>query len=85
MLDIKTTNQAEGLQVIRSMVQTWSAERAQLNYLKSLETLDWRWRIKALADVLGTHSLLLDAELKRLHQAVASARAAGSTEVVLDK
>ena len=70
LLDLGTVNQAEGLRVIASAAQEWTPERAQFNYLKSLERLDWRWRFKTLAEVLGTHSLRLDTDLARLTNVV---------------
>ena len=74
LLDIRTVNQAEGLKVIGSMVRAWTAERAQLNYIRSLETLDWRWRFKTLAEALNTHSTQLHGELERLTEVIRSRR-----------
>jgi hypothetical protein len=73
MVDIGTVQQAEGLNVIASMARAWSSDRAQLNYIKSLEGLDWRWRLKTLAEALDMRSLRLDAELERLTNVVRSA------------
>ena len=78
LLDIGTVNPIEGLKVIDSMVRAWTPERARFNYLKSLETLDWRLRFKMLADALGVHSPRLDAELARLTNAIRSAQPAGT-------
>lgn len=72
LLDIGTVNQTEGLKVIGSMAREWTPERAQLNYIRSLETLDWRWRFKTLAEALNTHSVKLDTELERLTKAISS-------------
>jgi len=74
LLDIGTVNQTEGLKVIASAAREWTPERAQLNYIRSLETLDWRWRFKTLAEALGTHSSQLDAELARLQNVIRSAQ-----------
>jgi hypothetical protein len=76
LLDTGTVNQTEGLKVIDSMVRAWTPERAQLNYIRSLETFDWRLRFKTLAEALDAHSLQLDAELARLTQAIRSAQLA---------
>jgi hypothetical protein len=73
-LDLGTTNQAEGLRVIASAVREWTPERARFNYMKSLQNLDWRWRFKALAEALDTHSSKLDAELARLQNVIRSAQ-----------
>jgi hypothetical protein len=78
LVDIGTVNQTEGLKVIGSMVRTWTPDRAQLNYIKSLETLDWRLRFKTLAQALDAHSLPLDAELARLTKVTRAAQLAGT-------
>jgi hypothetical protein len=78
LVDIGTVNPAEGLNVIGSMVRGWTPDRAQLNYIKSLETLDWRLRFKTLAEALDAHSLPLDTELARLTQVIRSAQLAGT-------
>jgi len=77
MLDIGTVNQMEGLKVIGSMVRAWTPDRAQLNYIRSLEALDWRWRFKTLAKALDIHPLQLDRELDRLTKAIRSAKPTG--------
>jgi hypothetical protein len=74
LLDLGTSNQADGLKVIASAVREWTPERAQINYIKSLETLDWRWRFKTIAEALDTHSSELDAELARLQKVIRSAQ-----------
>jgi hypothetical protein len=72
LLDIGTVEQAEGLKVIASAAREWTPERAQVNYIRSLETFDWRWRFKTLADALETRSSKLDAELARLQSLIRS-------------
>jgi hypothetical protein len=74
LLDIGTVDQTEGLKVIASAVREWTPERAKLNYIRSLETFDWRWRFKTLADALDIHSSELDAELARLQNVISSAQ-----------
>jgi hypothetical protein len=74
LLDLGTANQAEGLRVIASAVGEWTPERAKVNYIKSLENLDWRWRFKAIAEALNTRPTRLDAELARLQSVIRSAQ-----------
>jgi hypothetical protein len=78
LLDIGTVNQTEGLKVIGSMARAWTPDRAQLNYIRSLETLDWRLRFKTIAEALDAHSLQLDTELARLAKVVRSVQPAGT-------
>jgi hypothetical protein len=66
LLDIGTVNRAEGLELIASAVHEWTPDRAHLNYAKSLESLDWRWRFKTLSEALQIRSSQLDTELARL-------------------
>ena len=70
MLDLGTVSRAEGLEVIARAVREWTPMRARVNYLKSLERLDWRWRFKEIVRVLGIRAPLLDAELNRIRQIV---------------
>jgi hypothetical protein len=74
LLDIGTVHRAEGLKVIGSAVRGWTPERAQLNYIRSLEIFDWRWRFKRIAEVLDIHSFALDAELARMQTVIRSAQ-----------
>jgi hypothetical protein len=74
LLDMGTVNQTEGLKVIASATREWTPERAQINYVRSLEAFDWRWRLKTLAEALDTRSSMLDAELARLQNVIRSAQ-----------
>jgi hypothetical protein len=78
LLDIGTVDQTKGLKVIASAAREWTPERAQLNYRRSLETFDWRWRFKMLAEALDTKSSDLDAELARLENVIRSAQLTGT-------
>jgi hypothetical protein len=78
LLDIATVNQAEGLEVIRSAARQWTPELAQLNFNKSLEIFDWRWRIKTVAEVLNARVPKLDAELSRINELMRSVQPAGT-------
>jgi hypothetical protein len=78
LVDIGTVNPTEGLKVVGSMVRAWTPDRAQFNYIRSLETLDWRLRFKALADALDVRSPRLDTELAHLTQVIRSAQPAGT-------
>jgi hypothetical protein len=72
LLDLGTVNQCDGLEVITGALRLWTPARARLNYLKSLERLDWRWRFKKLTELLGTHSDQLDKELTDLSSVLTS-------------
>jgi len=74
LLDLGTVDRTEGLKVIVSAAREWAPERAQINYIRSLEAFDWRWRFKTLAEALDIHSPTLDAELARLQNVIRSAQ-----------
>jgi hypothetical protein len=76
LLDLTTVDRAKGLAVLAAAVRDWTPHRARRNYLRSLETLDWRWRLAKLASALEAHPPTLDAEMKRLRQAIDCARQA---------
>jgi hypothetical protein len=78
LLDLGTVDQTEGLNLIASAVREWTPERAQLNYTRSLENFDWRWRFKTLAEALDIHSIDLDVELARLQKVIRSAQPTAS-------
>jgi len=70
LLDLGTVDRGKGLTVIASAAREWTPECARLNYTRSLESLDWRWRFKTLSGALEIHSSTLDAELARLRKAI---------------
>ena len=82
LLDIGTTNQCDGLVVMAAAVRGWTPARARLNYVRSLERLDWRWRFKKLAELLGIRSDQLDKELTDLSAVLASGRRPASQPLI---
>lgn len=74
LLDLGTVDQEEGLEVITGAVRDWTPAHARMNYLQSLQRLDWRWRFKKLADFLGIRSGRLDKELTDLNAVLDSDR-----------
>jgi len=69
-LDLGTVNRTEGLDVLAPAVREWTPGRARLNYKRSLERLDWRWRFKTLADALGVDGHGLNMELTQVSQII---------------
>jgi len=63
LLDLGTVNQCGGLDVITRALRDWTPARSRLNYINSLERLDWRWRFKKLTEILGIQSDPLEREL----------------------
>jgi hypothetical protein len=69
-LDLGTTNRDEGLRAVKTAVDAWSPAAARLNHLRSLERLDWRWRIDELASTLGWRTASLERELTVLRERI---------------
>jgi hypothetical protein len=74
LLDLATVDQRDGLNVITEAIRDWTPAQARLNYVRSLERLDWRWRFKKLAETLGIRSSQLEKELTDLSGALHSNR-----------
>jgi len=70
LLDVGTVKRDEGLELIGQAVREWTPERARLNYFKSLQRLDWRWRFKKIAAALDVDPPPLGRELVRLKQVI---------------
>jgi hypothetical protein len=77
LLDLGSTDREAGLAVLTQAVRSWTPERARLNHQRSLERLDWRWSLQAIADALGVTSRPLQADLERLREAIRAGAPAG--------
>jgi hypothetical protein len=73
LLELGTTNRAEGLKRIAELVKSWRPEQATENHRQALLRLDWRWRFAAIARELGESPEALDAEIRLLKQAAGCA------------
>jgi hypothetical protein len=52
-LDLSGTTRAEGLSRVEEAVAAWTPESAELNRAEARRLLDWRHRLKVIADDLG--------------------------------
>ena len=66
VLELGTTDPAEGLALIGEAVRAWTPERAAYNHRQALARLDWRWRFAEMVAALGLAAPLLDEELGQL-------------------
>ena len=71
-LELGTVERTPGLPILREAARGWTPELARHNYRMALERLDWRWRLRALADALGRPTPALDAELRELANLIAA-------------
>lgn len=78
LLDLGSVHQKEGLEVLVSATRQWTAERARINYLRSLESLDWRWRLKAISEALCLRAPRLYEELSRVRSILETSLSVGS-------
>lgn len=74
LLDLGTIDRARGLAAIADAAQSWTPVRARINHLRSLETLDWRWRFEKLAGSLGVQPPALTSSLAALRQTIETQR-----------
>lgn len=71
-LDLKSIKIKDGLEVISEATKDWHPGKAELNYKKSLERLDWRWRFSIIADTLNLSPKLLNHEIELIKQTIES-------------
>lgn len=70
LLEVSAVDMASGIEALEHANRAWRPQLAQLNHLRALERLDWRWRIKDLADACDHHSIKLEHELDRLRKQI---------------
>jgi len=71
-LELGSVRRSEGLQVVAAALRQWTPAIAATNYQMALRGLDWRWRLKALAEVCGIRSAALTRELQLLEERIAA-------------
>jgi hypothetical protein len=70
LLPLATTNLDSGLNAIGIAVRNWTPRMSAHNHLQALRRLDWRWRFKAIADVLALRPEKLIRELAAIDRRV---------------
>lgn len=70
LLDLGTIDRDAGIASIAEANARWTPDIAFTNHLRSLERLDWRWRIQTIAADLGVVTASLTAELERLERRI---------------
>ena len=70
-LELGSVRRNEGLQVVAAALRQWKPDLAATNYQMALKQLDWRWRLKALANVFGIRPAPLTQELQLLEERIA--------------
>lgn len=60
------------VEAVREAVGVWNPATAIVNRREALKRLDWRWRLKALADWLGIATPELESELGMLRAAISN-------------
>jgi hypothetical protein len=74
-LELGSVRRQEGLQVLSDALRSWTPAKAAHNNLMALERLDWRWRLKVIADTLGVGGAALGVEIDRLTRTIERRRA----------
>jgi hypothetical protein len=75
-LELGGVQREDGLRVVSDALHSWTSAKAAHNNLMALERLDWRWRVKAIADTFGVGGATLNAEIERLTRTIGHRRAA---------
>jgi hypothetical protein len=70
LLPLTTTNLDSGLDTIAIAARNWRPEDSAYNHAQALKRLDWRWRFKAIADVIGLQPKKLFQELAVIDQRI---------------
>ena len=65
-LDLGTVHRQPGLEIIADASRSWTPAAAMRNHVMALKNLDWRWRIKTIAETLSVETTTLRAEIARL-------------------
>jgi hypothetical protein len=76
LLDLGTTSRDRGLRILAAHASQWDDERAQRNRVLARGRLDWRHRLKEIADSMGRRYPRLEAELSDLESAPGSVNVA---------
>ncbi len=71
LLEFDTVDLTQNIQDLKAATANWSAENARHNHLKALQNLDWRWRLKKLAERMEFCSPVLDDEIHHLNNRIA--------------
>jgi hypothetical protein len=65
-LELGSVRRQEGLEIIASALKLWTPESAMRNNVMALKKLDWRWRLKTVADIFAAETTTLRTELELL-------------------
>lgn len=73
-LDISATDVEVGLEAVRRRLDTWTPADARAIQDEALRRLDWRWRFRDIAEILGGQSATLARELDELARMIEASR-----------
>ena len=62
---------SEGMRVVAAALEQWTPNVAAANHQMALRRLDWRWRFKAISEMVGIRPPTLTLELQRLEERIA--------------
>lgn len=69
-LDFDRVDRVHNLAALAEAKNTWTPNNAKLNFRNALLNLDWRWRLKKIAQNFELSSPFLDQELSKLNASV---------------
>jgi hypothetical protein len=75
-LELGSIRRQEGLETLAGALKLWTPQSALRNSAMALEKLDWRWRLKTIADIFAAETPSLRTELELLAARVEERRVA---------
>jgi len=69
-LELGGVQRQEGLETIAAALRLWTPNSAMRNNVMALKKLDWRWRLKTIADLFSTETRTLSNELRLLSRLI---------------
>ncbi len=68
VIDVGSPDRDKFQSELRRAIANWSKDQPRRNYLRSLERLDWRWRIKTLCEHLATDADALKSQIDEIQE-----------------
>jgi hypothetical protein len=75
-LEFGSIRRQEGLETLAGALKLWTPQSALRNHAMALKKLDWRWRLKTIADICAVDTATLRTELALLTARVEERRIA---------
>jgi len=75
LVEFESVDRREGLETLAAEISAWTPRRALVNRAEALRRLDWRWRYRELAALLGLVAPVLEADMDLLQEKIGEVEA----------